>query len=511
MNFNPSLAHTGWCKITLLGAGLLTAAALAFAANGGLILDDAYIHLRYAWQLLHQHRLEFNPGQRSAGSSAVGYTLVLAALGSPLPRDAWPSMVQALSVACWMVSWATWGALIARLMPAPSASEMASNWRWGSITLAIALMFLPPATARWFHDGMETSMVMACAFGTAVAIDRLALAGEKHSLWPYVGLGGLIAAPFLIRIDGLLISGGAAALTLYRLTGAKRWVALGVATVFIVANIGALFWIYGGQFPDSMTAKGGAGASGLGWLLGFCRAMVTASPLWFVFLAFPFLARGGRRLFVEVIMVFGPLAAICAAGLLRKQAIHGARYFLPTIAWSVASAAHLLAHQGFVIRLDVRRYRQTLVGLGLIAGIHTLVLLPRTLTAKGSYNLPHEVRGEQVRLMLFDVGIIGWDSNAIIQDLSGLINGKEVADADLVDRPCLLTKQLGAPDYLILRPDQAAKLDLRGDTVYFTCNGASPTHAYRRSEHVVMSADQYQRSQTLTMYLWIPVPVGVGV
>ncbi len=113
----------------------------------------------------------------------------------------------------------------------------------------------------------------------AVAIDQLATAGAKHSLWPYVCLGGLIAAPFLVRIDGILISGGAAAFTLYRLTGAKRWVAPGVAAVFVVANLGALFWVYGGQFPDSMTAKGGAGVSELGWLLGFCRAMVTASPL----------------------------------------------------------------------------------------------------------------------------------------------------------------------------------------------------------------------------------------
>lgn len=90
-----------------------------------------------------------------------------------------------------------------------------------------------------------------------------------------------------------------------------------------------------------------------------------------------------------------------------------------------------------------------------------------------------------------------------------MINGREVADAHLVDRPCLLTKQLGAPDYLILRPDQAAKLDLRGNTVYFTCDGAAPTHAYQRSDHVVMSADQYQRSQTLTMYLWSSVPVAI--
>lgn len=411
---SPQLVPVGRGQIALLGAGLLTAAGLAFAANGGLMLDDAYIHLRYAWQLLHEHRLEFNPGQRSAGSSAVGYTVVLAALGSVLPRDAWPGMVQALSVACWMVSWATWGALLARLMPVSGTPGTVSLGRWGCITFGIALLFLPPATARWLHDGMETSMVMACALGVAVALDRLATAGTKHSLWPYVGLGGLIAAPFLVRIDGLLISGGAAALTLYRLTGAKRWVALGVATFFVVVNIGVLFEIYGGQFPDSMAAKAGAGVSGLGWLVGFCRAMVTVSPLWFVFLAFPLLAWGRRGLLVELIIVFGPFAAIFAAGLLRKQAIHGARYFLPTMAWSMASAAHLLAYHGFVIRLDLRRHRRTLVGLGLIAGIHTLALLPRTLTAKGSYNLPYQVRGEQVRLMLFDVGIIGWDSNAII-------------------------------------------------------------------------------------------------
>lgn len=84
----------------LLGLALLIAAGLTFVANGRQMLDDAYIHLRYAWQLLHEHRLEYNPGQPSAGSSAVGYTLLLAALGAPLPRDWWPAMVQASSVTC---------------------------------------------------------------------------------------------------------------------------------------------------------------------------------------------------------------------------------------------------------------------------------------------------------------------------------------------------------------------------------------------------------------------------
>lgn len=492
----------------LLGLALLIAAGLTFVANGRQMLDDAYIHLRYAWQLLHEHRLEYNPGQPSAGSSAVGYTLLLAALGAPLPRDWWPAMVQASSVVCWVVCWITAGTLMARLLPVPTTSRAACNWRLTWTTLAVGLLFLPPATARWFHDGMETSMVIACAFGVVVVIERVA-ARNRRSFWSAVALGALIAAPFLVRIDGVLISGGAAALACYRLSGTRRRVALAVAFALAVVNVGVLFQVYAGQFPDSMAAKAGIGGSRWAWLGGFCKAMVTVSPLWFLFSAFPLFPRRGRRFLLEVAIVFGPLAAVFAAGLLRKQAIHGARYFLPMMAWSLASAAHLLAHRAFVIRLELQRHRRFLLGAGVLAALHTLALLPRTLTAKGSYDLPPEASGEDKRLMLFDVGIIGWDSRAIILDLSGLINGREVAKVELTERPCVLTKQLGAPDYLILRPDQAAKFDLREETVFFSCDGVSLTHAYRRTGHVVMNSNQYQRQSALTMYLWAPVSVPV--
>ena len=70
-----------WLPIYLaLAAGWAAAYLIAVALLGdsGFPLDDAWIHQTYARSLALTGRLEFTPGQASAGSTAPLWTLLLA-------------------------------------------------------------------------------------------------------------------------------------------------------------------------------------------------------------------------------------------------------------------------------------------------------------------------------------------------------------------------------------------------------------------------------------------------
>lgn len=480
---------------------VLAAGGVALWINGGRMLDDAYIHLRYAWHLKSEGRLDFNTGQPSSGSSAVGYTVVLALLGLPLPRELWPPMIQTLSIACWLFAAAAWARLLAPLVVAERA---ASNGRIWVVALAVALLFTPASTARWFHDGMETSMVTACALGSVLAVECIAARRRvsRSGVVSAIGLGVLLALPSLIRVDGILLTAGAVALAAYCLRGTDRNVAMATTALLVMANLVVLYVTYGGHLPDSMTAKAEPTASRLTWFIGFCKAMLTASPLWFGFLLFPLRQARSRQHALQLLIILGPFAVLWAAGFFRKQAIHGARYFIPSLAWALAATAHLLAREGQRIDLGSRLQRRWLAIVGVLAGLHATALTYRSLGFASSFELPKETVGRDVRLMSFDIGIIGWYTDAVIMDVSGLVNGRRVAEAKLPERPCILIEELGAPNYLMMRLDQAAKLGAQADSVEFRC--AEGSHAYENKGRAVMKGEQF--SGTLTMYLWEPSP-----
>lgn len=63
------------------------------------VLDDTYIHLRYAWNLSQRGEFSFNPGIPSFGTSSMPYPILLSALGASLPLELWPALAKGLSLA----------------------------------------------------------------------------------------------------------------------------------------------------------------------------------------------------------------------------------------------------------------------------------------------------------------------------------------------------------------------------------------------------------------------------
>jgi len=108
----------GWLAALLL-AGCLTLGILALTADrftggqGGVPLDDAWIHFQFARNLARGDGLSFNPGEPTSGSTSPLWTLLLA--GAYLLGCDFPVAGQVLSGACFLVALVATYALGARL------------------------------------------------------------------------------------------------------------------------------------------------------------------------------------------------------------------------------------------------------------------------------------------------------------------------------------------------------------------------------------------------------------
>ncbi len=97
--------------VTLTGLVLLGALALGSVwltvlkvtgGQGGVPLDDAWIHFQFARNLATGYGLSFNPGQPTSGTTAPLWTFLLAALA--LLRLPFPVAGQALSALCFLAT-----------------------------------------------------------------------------------------------------------------------------------------------------------------------------------------------------------------------------------------------------------------------------------------------------------------------------------------------------------------------------------------------------------------------
>ena len=166
-----------------------------------LPLDDAYIHLQYAWQAAQGHFLEYNTGDvPTTGATSLLYLLILAggfALG--ITRTAMPGVMLAGGLGLFMLGAALIADLGRRMARRVGASLPFPNWIPG---LLVGLLFAGSGWMAWVYlTGMET--------GLAVTLILAAL-------WAYIqrrpALTGILLAlvalvrPELILLPGLILA-----------------------------------------------------------------------------------------------------------------------------------------------------------------------------------------------------------------------------------------------------------------------------------------------------------------
>lgn len=231
-------------------AGLILAAATIWLFHD-CVVDDAYISLRYARNLLEAGALEYNPGERVEGYTNLGFVLACAVLARLTTLDL---LLVARLLGLFGAALAVW---CGPALVSPKAQEQALERAVARLLLLANFAFVYFA---W--TGMETGLAtgLLCAAGC-----RFVRAGCRFEL--VTGL--LSAAAFAVRPELLAVGGvlGIVALCSHgfvatlRATGAWLW-------VLAVAAIEAWRWAYYGALsPNTARVKGllAAGSGGIPW------------------------------------------------------------------------------------------------------------------------------------------------------------------------------------------------------------------------------------------------------
>jgi hypothetical protein len=176
----------------LFAAIALTSIALSLGVIGtGISLDDPFIGLRYARNLLDGHGLVYNAGDPPVEGYTAYFWILVAALGMWLGREPL-GFWQAGAVAAMVGTlWATWH--LGRRAEWPPARALVAPALLG---VHVAFVFYP-------MTGMETAF-----FTFVVTLGALLVARRAASGWSGAALlGGVLILICLTRFDGLGLAG----------------------------------------------------------------------------------------------------------------------------------------------------------------------------------------------------------------------------------------------------------------------------------------------------------------
>lgn len=214
-------------------------------------VDDAFITLRYADNLIHHGELFYNPGDRVEGYTSIGQLLLLAPL-TLLPKRAAEAGAALLGV----LAWAGVVALAWRHLKREGVKKAgAAEW-----FLLVYLTLCPPALF-WSWSGMEPALFSLCWLAAWVAHR-----GEyENDRWPW--RSGLLAfAAGLMHPEGVLVGLvlGLSWFIPYRREKARR----GMVFLYLAWGLFGLYWLWRARyfhsfFPNTAYAK----VSGSPWPL----------------------------------------------------------------------------------------------------------------------------------------------------------------------------------------------------------------------------------------------------
>jgi hypothetical protein len=275
-------------------AALVTALAWSWRT---LFVDDAFIGLRYAANLLAGHGFVLHPGEPVVeGVTNLGWTLLLAALGTVAPLELAAKLA---GLAALLATLALLAALTRRL--AALGATAAHGVLLGAPLLLVASSF---DIAYFALAGMETGLL-------AALLIAMALLARHDAGGARVGLLAGIAA--MVRPEAIVVPLVYAGLRRDR----QGWRAAAVALALVaLATLLRLAW-FGDWLPQPARAKG----SGLVVWLFNLRGLATAGS---AYLPFPLLglpalaliALGWHRLRAMAAPEADLLAAIAATGVL---------------------------------------------------------------------------------------------------------------------------------------------------------------------------------------------------
>lgn len=388
-------------------------------------LDDAFIHLRYAENLLSSGQFSYNGEAADFGTSSPGYTSLLALFVAIFGPHSWIPKFVGLAVFA-----ALWLLLAWQVLRSEGSRRLA---------LFVYLCVLcTPMALRWLTDGMETGLVTLAGIG-------LGLLARSPAVPPVILFAGSVLAT-LIRVEFMFVLAAACAAEI-----ATGWFArstpglvqrsrpLRGLAMLAGGLLGVLFiWLhFGAVIPDTAIAKRpppGTPIELLGTLVDVASAHVTASifgigllTAWLVSL-FAAWQRPECRISVGVINL--AWCGFVVLLIVTQQQLQGIRYFCFLysflIGWNAAMA------NGSAGRITLKRK----VLIPVAAALAVLLTADSWVVGRLSGGRSETYRRfatsdlsglHGVSGVSADVGFIGYFSGGMVRDIHGLVNGREFA------------------------------------------------------------------------------------
>jgi hypothetical protein len=482
-----------WSATALLLAGFV----LSSFVMRGHIQDDAFIELRYAKQLTVTGHFEYNSGQLSFGASSPAYVYLLAGLGSFMPFSAWPIMAKAVSTVGLVsaIGLSLWLVLTSPLIKASSA------WVRAFTVLLLGSMLAVPSACRWLEDGMETSLGLASALACVVIVAQW----HRRATQPGIGVvllsGILLALPGIIRPDLVFISlAGVAGVGLLSSVSCRpRRLQAGLIAIGALSAWTLLIYLrQGAVLSDAALAKETCRITPL-FFWSFLRAMAAVSPLW---LLWPLLgvvlmiAKADRdiwRFRIAAILAVIPLASVLILGIMVGQFVQGARYFLADLGFMLGM---LLAFSP-PLTLVNRSRKQRVKRLALVAVVAMLTISlvhaaafwrsDAQIGADGWGHIDRSYFSANELVGASDIGELSWFLPIRVFDLSGLVNGRKIAqEYRYGDNVCRTVGLMGFPEAFVVTNAQSSFLKENAGRI--ACPSGAATYANTKA--VVMETHQ---------------------
>jgi hypothetical protein len=398
--------------------------------------DDAFIHLRYADHLLHQHFVTYDGVHRTFGASSLLYIAVLAVLRAFTSS---PELPRAVSTVCHALLFCgiAWG--LGRRLRGASRGAL-----WSSLLLLACLV--TPSAVRWLDDGMETSFVLFFIAVWVFFLESL-LRAPRVSALQRAGLVVLAFFSVLLRLELLLLVAVAALVLLYvrrrerhdntaaaLLSAAAPVLGAVLAAAFIVAIMHSLL-------PDTAIAKAHDVNGWRGTLEGTLRVFESSpglgcGTLLLEALTLLNLAAVQRRFNWPALLANSLFPAMAIAALARAQQVQGIRYFIWAMVfaalWNILALVDTPGEPARERALPWIHRSQVVFAVLLVAifAVETPIFAQAFAKRRGilaEFRRQHLDQLHDLTLGASDIGYIGYFTGSPVCDEEGLVNGREAA------------------------------------------------------------------------------------
>jgi hypothetical protein len=440
--------------VPVLGLWLATWIILSWAG----VQDDAFIHLRYADNLVRTHFITYDGVHPNYGASSLLYVYLLAFLRTFIASTNLPRVVSS-SAHLLLAA----GLLVLFFKSIPRESSLARL-----LGLILLFILVSPSAVRWLDDGMETGLALCFV----AALCWVTFRQSTRSTVTRAQYFALVAFGFftvLLRTELILLCSLAFAILawkpLFSLDQGKPTEPLVQALLsgshLLLGGLLALAFIRLKMhyfLPDTALAKSDGVAN---WLVTlyvtgkiFAGALSFGAGMFLLWLLTIFLTLRAGRFSTTTLLANLAFPALFALAASRGQQIQGARYFAWTLFFSTLWNIFELSGVAPDHRLQTQNNRLVFCFLALLLlalPVESRMLYPML---RGRSALLKEFEGSHFeslqgkRGIAFDIGYLGYFSRADICDLGGIVNGRDKARQTTQERlaDCLATH----PDFIFV-------------------------------------------------------------